>query len=241
MSNSFDSDERAGWELIWRSGNIPPRYSSFAPPGGSVVQWAEHIPPGGFILDLGCGVGRHVTYLGGQGFRMAGVDISPSGIKLTEEACTERQIPFEGHVSDMNMLPWGDNTFDGVLSTSTIHHDLRADIMQSISEVWRVLKPGGLFLVDFNSTDTLDYQQLREQVAAGKLTEVEPNTFIDERPDLEFWDDGFLPHHFCDEADVRDLLSAYEIVKLYADLREIITENGSAKGGKWVAWARKPL
>jgi ubiquinone/menaquinone biosynthesis C-methylase UbiE len=60
-----------------------------------------------------------------KGFRMAGIDISPSGIRLTQEACADRRISFEGQVSDMTTLPWADGIFDAALSISTIHHHQR--------------------------------------------------------------------------------------------------------------------
>lgn len=241
MTNDLNPNERVGWELIWRGEAIPPQYRSSAPPQAAVVEWADTLPPGGFVLDVGCGLGRHCIYLGGRGFRVAGVDISPSGIHKTQEVCAENQIAFEGHVSDMDSLPWADKIFDGALSISTMHHHLRQGIVQSIAEVWRVLKPGGLLVVDFPCTDTVDYQNARKQVDAGQLVEVEPNTFVDERPELDDSDDGFLPHHFCDEAEVRDLLHSFDMLRLWADLREIVTEKGSVRRGKWVAWARRPL
>ena len=237
MANPINPDDRAGWELIWRGENIPPRYRSLAAPNASVVEWADGLPAGGFVLDIGCGVGRHLVYLGERGFKVAGVDISPSGIQQSQAVCAERGIAFEGHVGDMDVLPWPDATFDGAFSTSTIHHNLRADIVRTLAEVRRVLKPGGLLLADFPTTDALDYQQMREQVASGQLSEIEPDTFVDQRPEIDEQDDLFLPHHYCDEADLRDLLHEFEIVKLWADLRDI--ENG--KRGKWVASVRKPV
>lgn len=236
----YDAAERGGWEEIWRSEDIPPRYRSFAAPNDSVVAWAEMIPPGGFVLDVGCGVGRHAVYLGGRGFRMAGVDISPSGVRLAQAACAGRRIGFDGRVSPMTTLPWADATFDAALSTSTIHHHLRAGIEQALAAVWRVLKPGGLFLVDFPHKDTIIYQELRNLAAAGQVIEVEPDTFIDERPDIED-SDGFMPHHFCDEADVCDLLQQFEIINLRPDLREAVTVSGPGIVGKWVASVRRPL
>lgn len=238
MEDASNPDERAGWEFIWRSGDIPPRYRSIAAPNATVVEWAEALPPGGFILDVGCGAGRHVTYLGERGFRLAGVDISPTGIRMAQEACAERRITFDGRVADMTALPWADMTFDAALSTSTIHHHLRANIVQTLDEIRRVLKPGGLFLVDFPSTDRPDYQGLRSQVAAGLISEVEPNTFVDERPDSED-PDGFLPHHYCDEADARDLLRAFDMLRLWIDLPG--SESNSGRAGQWIGWVRKPL
>ena len=107
----------------------------------------------------------------------------------------------------MTVLDWPNGTFDAAFSTSSIHHQLRADLVKSMAEVWRVLKPGGLFLVDFPCTDTIDYDRLREQAANDEIIEIEPDTFVDQRPESEDID-GYLPHHFCTEADVRDLLKS---------------------------------
>lgn len=236
MANSPDPADRVGWELIWRSGDIPERYRGAAPPNGTVVEWAAMLASDSRVLDVGCGAGRHCLYLAGRGCRVAGVDIAPSSIKLTEEVCAAQQIAFDGRVSDMTTLPWPDNTFDGALSIATIHHHLRPNIVRSLGEVWRVLKPGGLFLADFLSTDRDDYQVMRDMVTAGQIVEVEPNTFVDERPDSPD-PDGFLPHHYCDEADLRDLLRPFDLIKLWA----APPERGTGLVGKWVAWARKPL
>lgn len=241
MSDISQADDRAGWELLFRSGNFPPRYQSQAAPNPSVVEWADALPPGSSILDVGCGVGRHLLYLGARGFRMAGADISPTGVKTSQERCAEQQIALDARVSPMTLLPWGDNVFDAALSTSTIPHNRRADILRTLQEVRRVLKPGGLFLVDFLHKDTLNYQRALDQAASGQLTEVEPDTFIDESPTLDASDDAFLPHHFSDEAEVRNLLGSFDIVRLWADLSERAPDGGRGQRGYWVAWARKPL
>ena len=224
---------RIGWEAIWNSDHIPDRYTTFAAPNDTVVEWSNSLQPGAIVFDLGCGVGRHVTYLGGRGFGLAGVDISPTAVRVTCAACAERGLAFDGCVSDMTTLPWPSETFDAALSTSTIHHALRVNIQRTIAEVWRILKPGGLFLVDFPCTDRADYAFMQAEVAIGHIREVEPNTFVDERPDSDD-PDGFLPHHYCDEMDVRDLLSGFVIERLWADL-------GAGGRGKWVAWARKEV
>jgi hypothetical protein len=63
-----------------------------------------------------------VTYLGRLGFKMAGADISATGVQLASAACAERGISFDGRVCPMTSLPWADASFDAALSTSTIHH-----------------------------------------------------------------------------------------------------------------------
>jgi len=232
------SDQRIGWEAIWNSGQIPQRFASFSAPNSTVVEWADMLSTGAFILDIGCGVGRHCVYLGERGFRVAGMDISPSGVKQSQEACAARGIALDGRVSDMSTLPWPDVTFDAALSTSTIHHQLRANLVRTMAEVARVLKPGGLFLLDLECTQTAKYTERRALAAAGKIREVEPNTFIDLRHDSDDFD-GYLPHHFSDEADARDLLSRFEIVKLWPALHESTRPGRTGLVGKWVAWVRK--
>lgn len=239
MADPADSTGRAGWEHLFQQGAFPPRYQTFAPPNQTVVEWADILSSGASILDVGCGVGRHVVYLGQRGFRMAGMDLSTTGVQTSREACAAHQIDFDGRVAEMTALPWGDATFDAALSTSVVCHHRHADILKTIGEVWRVLKPGGLFLVDFLHKDTLSYQRVREQAAAGRLTEVEPNTFVDESPEPDPLDDAFLPHHYCDEAEVLDLLKAFEVVKLWEDMPGR-TADGPSQRGYWVAWARKP-
>jgi SAM-dependent methyltransferase len=237
MAGDANPQGQAGWEEIWRSGDIPPRYRTQAAPEDWVVEWAETLPAGGAILDLGCGVGRHCVYLGGRGFRMAGQDISPSGVEQTSAACAGRGIPFEGKVSDMSAIPWGDATFDGALSIATIHHQLRAGIAHTLGEMRRVLKPGGALLIDLLDTNRPEFQEQKELAAQGIIKEVEPNTFVNEQNINDF--DGFLPHHFSDEADVRDLLRGFEIVRLWT------TQNAPGQAvnprARWVAIARKPL
>lgn len=227
----------AGWEHLFQSGDFPPRYQQLAAPNESVSAWADTLPIGAYVLDLGCGVGRHTVYLGMCGFRMAGLDLSPTGVAQTQAACAARQIPFDGHTGDMTRLPWGDDTFDAVLSTSTVCHHRMADIQKTLAEVWRVLKPGGLFLVDFLHKGTLSYREVLDQAAAGTLTEIEPNTFVDESADRDLRDDAFIPHHFCDESEVRDLLRTFELLKVWTDIPPDLTS--LPRRGYWIASARK--
>lgn len=60
------------------------------------------------------------------------------------------------------------------------------------------------------------------------------------RMDADLNDDAFLPHHYCDEAEVYSLLSSFEDVKVWADLAAPAAEGELPRRGYWVASARKP-
>lgn len=240
MADSSNVDTSAGWEHLFQSGHFPPRFQTLADPNTSVVAWADTLPSRASVLDVGCGIGRHVVYLGERGFIPSGVDLSPLGVQTTREVCAERNIPFDGRVAHMTALPWPDATFDAVVTTSTIAHLRRADIFKTMAEIRRVLKPGGFLLADFLHKGTRSYEHIRQQAATGEVSEIEPNTFADESSHPDIDDDAFLPHHYSDEAELHEFCSAFEIIRIWAELPA--TSDGSPpQRGYWVASVRKPL
>lgn len=55
-----------------------------------------HVPPGAFVLDLACGIGRHSIALAARaartGHKVVGVDISPAYINRAKEMADERGV-----------------------------------------------------------------------------------------------------------------------------------------------------
>lgn len=80
--------------------------------------FAALIPAGGTILDLGCGAGEPIArHLVEQGFRLVGVDSSPSLIAI----CRERFPAHEWRVGDMRTLELG-RAFDGIVAWDSFFH-----------------------------------------------------------------------------------------------------------------------
>lgn len=98
------------------------------------------------ILDLCCGAGRHMQLLLEQGFNVSGLDRSAA---LLAEA--RRVMPHASLTQgDMRELPFPDARFDRVLNlfTSFGYFDDPADDLRVLSEIRRVLKPGGRAMLD---------------------------------------------------------------------------------------------
>jgi SAM-dependent methyltransferase len=112
----------------------------------------------GEVLDIGCGSGR-ATIMVGQarpGIRLAALDnFSAQYIRNNGEDLLRRNLRAAGIKddrvrvlrADMRKIPARDAEFDGVVSSYAIDHQSRAGIRQTLSEVNRVLKPGGEFLL----------------------------------------------------------------------------------------------
>ncbi|MEZ4965337.1 MAG: class I SAM-dependent methyltransferase [Saprospiraceae bacterium] len=131
---------------------------------------ALQLPSGARILDLACGKGRHSRYLAGRGYDVTGIDISEKSISYARQHETDR-LAFYQH--DMR-LPFRINYFDAVMNMFTsfgyFRHD--SDHLLTLKNVWRNLKPGGLFLLDyFNS------QWVRGHLVPADTKTVEHVTF----------------------------------------------------------------
>lgn len=89
------------------------------------------------VLDLGAGAGivRDMNFKGHAG-KVCGVDL--------DERVETNPMLDEGRVSDAGRIPYPDGTFDVVFADNVMEHI--AEPLAVLTEVRRVLKPGGVFL-----------------------------------------------------------------------------------------------
>lgn len=81
-------------------------------------RFAGYLPRGATILDIGCGSGQPIArYLIERGFRVTGVDSSPTLIALARQRFAES----EWHVADMRTLAL-ERTFDGLIAWDSFFH-----------------------------------------------------------------------------------------------------------------------
>lgn len=102
------------------------------------------LPENPQILEIGCGVGRILKWLwDAKGFQnLSGVDISPNMLSRGREYLEDRSIQLFC-VEDGN-LPLADESQDFVYSFLVFQHiPTRARVKKYLSEIKRVLKPGG--------------------------------------------------------------------------------------------------
>jgi SAM-dependent methyltransferase len=103
----------------------------------------EHCPRGQG-LDVGCGTGVLASRLADAGYPMSGVDPSDGMLDVLRARYPGiRAVQASGAA-----LPFGDDSFDVVLSVAVMHHIADArDVRDTLAEMVRVARPGGRILV----------------------------------------------------------------------------------------------
>ena len=105
------------------------------------------------VLDFGCGQGEFVALARRAGFEAQGCDwyAGPWAWLLDD---VKKNPALRDHIKQIapdGRLPFADASFDAVTSNMVFEHI--ADFRQPVSEIARVLKPGGLFVVLFPSRE----------------------------------------------------------------------------------------
>ena len=99
------------------------------------------------LLDLGTGRGLTSIALARKGVHVTSVEFDPSdvvGVGALASFPGRSGLPLFAIRGDTIQMPFRDNTFDLAFCRSVLHH--LNDLGQGIREIWRVLKPGGVFV-----------------------------------------------------------------------------------------------
>lgn len=114
-----------------------------------VAEIVRHESGGGRrILDLACGTGDIALSLAGS-HAVTGLDLTPAMLTLARRRAAAAGARVPWIAGDMGSLPIADATFDGVTTSYGLRNVPALD--QALSEIARVLRPGGLLVsLDFN-------------------------------------------------------------------------------------------
>jgi len=157
----------------------------------------------GRVLDLGSGGGRNSAPLAAKGLDVYALDPSPTGLAYTLKTLAEKGLTAHLTLHDMSTLPYENDYFDAIISVQVIHHNKLEDIRNTIREITRVLRPGGLIWV---TMPVSKYEPNTRQ------EEIEPGTFLP----LDGLEKGLL-HHYFKMNEIPPLFCGYSIIDLHID------------------------
>ena len=153
------------------------------------------------IMDLGCGTGRHTIFLAKNDFNVIASDISETGLKTTENKANKLGLKnIEYLQNDMRNIPLSENTLDGLLCVWTTGHGMLIDVEKNVEEIYRILKPNGIVIIDYVSIDDKHY---------GKGREIEVNTFLDNMEGEEK-----IPHHYSSKIELENMYKNFNEIKI---------------------------
>ena len=170
------------------------------------------------VLEVGCGPGANLWFLHREGYNVSGIDGSPAAIeqaavRLHDENEALNSLAPDLKVGDFSLLPWGNEQFDVVIDIFAIYANTLEVINKTVSEVERVLKPGGNFYTKLWGRNCTGY---------GQGTELESGTY-DDIPA------GPCAHmgvsHFFDAAEIEQIFSNFESITI-----DVVTRTDRVRG-----------
>jgi len=112
------------------------------------------------VLDAGCGDGRNVHYLLKAGVECFGIDADAGAVQAVRRRAADLapMIPAGNFVvGTLEHLPWSDDAMSAVICSAVLHFsDDEAHFGRMVTEMWRVLAPGGLLFARLASNIGLE-------------------------------------------------------------------------------------
>jgi SAM-dependent methyltransferase len=97
------------------------------------------------ILEVGCGSGNNIWFGAGEGFSMTGIDGSSDAIDYARNRLKQAGLNADITVGDFTKLPYPEEAFDFVIDRASLTHSGFSQAKMAVSEIHRVLVPGGKF------------------------------------------------------------------------------------------------
>ena len=144
---------------MWRSAVSPQQTRTEV----DFIERALDLHPGGRVLDIPCGFGRHSIELAARGYKVTGVDISSEMIDLARKQVGSTGLEVELHTADMRDVSW-ESEFDAAFSFGNSFGYLDpVGTRDSIRAISRALRPGARFTFDYGMAAECILPRLRER------------------------------------------------------------------------------
>lgn len=213
------------WDTLHANARFRPAY-----PNEHVVRFfmalrAKNNGSAARILDIGAGAGRHMKLAAELGFNPFGIDISVLGLQHARRRLPESRDPLILAQASMLALPFGEASFDAVLSFGVFYYGTAKEMKEAIAEAYRVLKPSGTIFVVLRTVH--DYRFGRGTALSNNTTQL----------NIEDTNEYGTVQHFLDDGDVPDYFSEFRQVTF--EKTETTFGNRRGVNSDWLITAEK--
>lgn len=120
------------------------------------------------VLEAGCGYGRNLVHLLREGCEVFALDADAAGVEHVRRLSESLQtgLPAENfRVGLVEAMPFPDDLADVVICSAVLHFARDEEHFRAmLSEVWRVLRPGGMLFCRLGSRIGMDFEEVREGI-----------------------------------------------------------------------------
>jgi len=141
IAKSFDSTRRRPWK--------------------ECINFFKSLPKESIVADIGSGNGRHLIPCADHCKKVIGLDVSNELLKIVKKKVNDKNIKnVELIHSDAVNIPIKSNSINAVLYIATLHNiSIRYRRINSLKEIYRILKPGGKAIISVWSRWQDKYRQ----------------------------------------------------------------------------------
>ena len=111
-----------------------------SPPSPWVVRWSGLVAPGGTVLDVACGGGRHLRWFHARGHRVTGVDRSAEALRTLAPLARDGAEIVEADI-EAGPWPFAGRVFDAVVVTNYLWRPRLPDVVAALA-------PGGVLICE---------------------------------------------------------------------------------------------
>lgn len=133
--NTIEYYDQNAQEFIERTVDVDlgPNYAAFLP----------HLPPGGRILDAGCGSGRDTLYFKGQGFSVTAFDASTEMVRASSQLTGNQTLQLR--FQDLTFH----EEFDAIWANASLLHIPYEELSLVMQKLQNALKPSGILYATY--------------------------------------------------------------------------------------------
>ncbi len=161
-----------------------------------IPQWPLAPGAGKIVVDVGCSWGRWSVAAARGGYFPVGLDVHIDALAAAQRVSRQLGVETAQVCGDVEVLPFRSGSVDVVFSYSVLQHIDRAKVMRFFGEAARVLKPGGLCLVQLPNAYGL--YSIARQARRG-FRDAAAGTF-----EMRYWTRGGI-REAIEKAGLRDL------------------------------------
>jgi SAM-dependent methyltransferase len=167
-------------------------------------------------LDIGCGTGKYLKCLEQLGFKVTGIDSSPTAIEMAGRDLSSTAMLY---IANMYEYYPGINIFDLVVSHATLHHGKKNDVLALLDRLYQSIVPAGKFFISLPSNDSqINWAMMVEH------EEIDDGTLIPLRGP-----EKGLAHSFYSADEIDAMFSVYSKYEKYMQ----------KQNGRWIITGEK--